>query len=455
MIPPRVHLIGIGGIGMSALARVLMADGHQVSGSDLELSPLTDALVRDGARVTQGHRSDNVGDADLVVISSAVRPENPEVVAARDRGIPVIKRAELVGEVMASRHGIAIAGTHGKTTTTSLVALLLEDAGLDPTILSGGVIADLGTNAKRGSGPHIVVEADEFDGSFLRFKPRLAILTNVEADHLDFYGTLDAIVAAFRGFLALVPPDGRLIGCGDDLIVRGLVGEQKVAHKLTYGFGPENDWRAIDRVVGPDGGSEFAIAGEGAPAGRFRLRVPGEHNVLNALAAVAVARAVGIDPDQIRRTLARFGGAKRRFDLKGEAGGVTVVDDYGHHPTEVRVTLRAARERFPGRRLIALFQPHTYTRTQSLLDDFAACFADADLVLVSDIYAARETDDLGIHAHDLVDRIARPPAEYVGPLDRAADRLLELAGPGDVILTIGAGNVYRAGEEFLRKRGQP
>lgn len=449
MIPPRVHFVGIGGIGMSALARVLLADGHTVSGSDLELSPLTRALEAEGATVTQGHRAGNVPETDLVVISSAVRGSNPEVAEAARRGIPVIKRAELVGEVMATRFGIAVAGTHGKTTTTSLVAVLLEEAGLDPTILSGGVIPELGTNAKRGFGEHIVVEADEYDGSFLRFHPKLAVLTNVEADHLDFYPTLDAIVEAFRTFLARLPAGGLLVACGDDAIARSLSGERRDLRVIRYGYGADNDWRIVDRRPLADGTVEFAVRGTDTPAGTFNSRLPGLHNVLNVTAALAVAGELGIDWDVARRVVARFGGARRRFELKGMREGITVIDDYGHHPTEIRATLQAAKERFPGRRLIVIFQAHTYTRTKNLLYEFGESFGDADQVLVTDIYAARETDDLGVHARDLAERISDTEAAYSGDLTETEATLRRTARPGDVVLTVGAGNVYRVAEQFL------
>lgn len=454
-VPQHVHFVGIGGIGMSAIARVLLEDGHHVSGSDLHLSTLTDRLEGLGAIVWQGHRPQHVESADLVVISSAVSSDNPEVAEARRQGIPVVKRAEVLGWLMATRYGIAVAGTHGKTTTSAMIALILEDAGLAPMILVGGELVDLGTNARRGNGTYLVAEADEFDRSFLRLSPRLAVVTNIEADHLDCYGTFDAVVDAFRHFLAHVPSDGHIVACVDDPTVRRLVhdgvgGAHPPPQWVTYGLGePTAQWRGTDLRLNPLGGYDFRAWHGDQLVGEMRLRVPGQHNVSNSLAALAATSILGVSGEAAGRTLARFQGARRRFEIKGTAQGVTVVDDYAHHPTEIRATLSAARERFAGHPLWVVFQPHTYSRTKFLLKGFAAAFDQADHVVVTDIYAAREHDDLGVHAAQLVACMRHPDRYYVPDLDSAARFLVDRLSQDDVLLTLGAGDVWRVGEMVL------
>ncbi|MFQ6058905.1 MAG: UDP-N-acetylmuramate--L-alanine ligase [Anaerolineae bacterium] len=443
----HVHFVGMGGIGMSGLARVLLERGHRVSGSDLKLSALTDKLAALGATVYEGHRSEQVAGAELVVISSAVPLDNPEVVEARRRGIPVLKRAEMLGRLMAEKYSIAVAGTHGKTTTSAMIALILERAGLDPTVLVGGELMDLGTNAKLGQGEYLVAEADEFDGSFLKAVPRLAVVTNIEADHLDYYGSLEAIVEAFGQFIALVPPDGYVVLCQDDPKVRDLGGTEGTV--VTYGLGQGAEWRATDLRLNGRGGYDFVVWHGEAQLGPFSLGVPGRHNVTNALAAIVVAWLLGLDVDQVRGTLARYRGTRRRFEVKGVVRGVTVVDDYAHHPTEIRATLAAARERYPGQALWVVFQPHTYSRTRFLLDDFARAFDQADHLVVTAIYAAREHDDLGISSADLVARMSHPHVRHIADLREAATYLAHRIRPGDVLLTLGAGDVWRVGEEVL------
>ncbi len=475
----RIHLIGIGGIGLSAIARVLLEEGRRVSGSDLKLSPITDALADLGATIHQGHRAENVGHADLVIVSSAIPADNPEAAAARASGIPVVKRDWMLGRMMEGRFGIAVAGSHGKTTITALIALVLTEAGLDPTFIVGGIMENLGTNARAGRGEHFVIEADEYDRTFLGLKPRIAVVTNIEMDHPDCYPRLDDLVEAFREFVNLVPAEGCIIGCGDEERVKGILraggqgsrGALKLkaqssklkAQKgskgagwqgpsvVTYGLGEGVDWRAVDIRSNEGGGSSFVALHEGQPVGDFALSIPGLHNVQNSLAVLAVAHQVGLDLAGVGETLRSYRGVQRRFEVKGEANGIVVIDDYAHHPTQIRTTLRAARERYPGRTIWAVFQPHTYSRTRALLGEFAASFADADHVVVTDIYAAREFDDLGVSAADIMARMRHPDARYIPGLDEAAGHLLDHLKPGDVLLTLGAGDGYKVGEEVLAR----
>jgi UDP-N-acetylmuramate--alanine ligase len=452
-----VHLIGIGGIGLSAIARVLLADGYQVSGSDAQPSALTAELQVLGMQVFAGHRAENVAGADLVIVSSAVPDDNPELLAARQAGIPVVKRAELLGDMMVDRWGIAVAGTHGKTTTSALISFVLSELGLDPTFIVGGILQDLGTNARLGHGPHFVVEADEYDHTFLGLRPRMAVVTVVEMDHPDCFADLEAVSADFLRFLRLVPEGGTLVGCADQPRVVDLL-RQAAQHRavaaVTYGLRAEGDWQARDVCVNEWGGSDFAVWHAGQVVGQARLRLVGLHNVSNALAVLAVVDRLGLDLARVLEILPRFHGVRRRFEIKGEAQGVTVIDDYAHHPTEIQATLAAARRRFGQRPLWVFFQPHTYSRTRALLDEFAVSFGDADHVLISEIYAAREKDDLGIHARDLVQRVRHPDVRYVATLPEASALLQAELRPGDVLLTLGAGNGDRVGESVLQARRQ-
>ncbi len=461
----RTHFVGIGGIGLSAIARVLLEEGHRVSGSDLKLSSITAALADLGATIYQGHQAANVDDADLVVVSSAIPADNPEAVAAREKGIPVVKRGWVLGHMMEGRFGIAVAGSHGKTTITAMIALLLTEAGLDPTFIVGGVLENLGTNAKAGRGEHFVIEADEYDHTFLGLKPRIAVVTNIEMDHPDCYRELDDLLEAFREFVALVPAGGCVIGCGDEERVRGvLAGEQgsggagergsrgareQGAELITYGLGERVDWRAVDIRSNKLGGHDFVALHDGYAVGEFGLHIPGLHNVQNVLAALAVAHRLGLNLAGVGETLRGYRGVQRRFEVKGQVNGIVVIDDYAHHPTQIRTTLRAARERYAGRAIWAVFQPHTYSRTKALLGDFAESFADADHVIVTDIYAAREFDDLGVSAADIVARMKHPDVHYIPDLDKAADHLLNHLKPGDVLITLGAGDGYKVGENVL------
>ncbi len=449
----RIHFVGIGGIGLSAIAKVLLEEGYPVSGSDLRLSPLTEGLVAKGAVIHRGHAADNVVGAHLVVVSSAIPPDNPEVVAARRRGQSVMKRAEILGRMMAGRYGIAVAGTHGKTTTTAMIAFILVEAGYDPSFIVGGVVQNLGTNARAGQGPHFIVEADEYDRTFLGLSPRIAVVTNIEMDHPDCYQDLADMTEAFRKFLALVPDEGCIVGCEDATRVGELLKEIKETREskvITYGLGENADWRATDIRVRAVGGSHFAVWHEGQPLGDFSLQVPGLHNVLNALAAVAATSEAGVNLKGIKEALRRFQGTQRRFEHKGTAGGVVIIDDYAHHPTEIRATLAAARGRYPHQAIWAVFQPHTYSRTKALLDEFARSFGDADHVIVIEIYAAREYDDLGVSGEDIVRAMGRhPDARYIASLDEVADYLLRHLRPGDVLITLGAGDGYIIGEKVL------
>ena len=451
----RIHLIGIGGIGLSAIAKVLLEEGHRVSGSDLKLSPITDGLVRLGAKVYKGHQAENVGDADLVVISSAVPADNPEIVAAREKGVPVVKRDWMLGRMMKGRFGIAVAGSHGKTTITAMIALVLTEADLDPSFIVGGILDNLGTNAKAGRGEHFVIEADEYDRTFLGLRPRIAVVTNIEMDHPDCYPELDNLVEAFRDFLHLVPANGCIIGCGDEKRVRKILEagsrKQEAGRVVTYGLGEGVDWRAVDIRSSECGGSDFVALHEGQSVGEFALRIPGLHNVQNALAVLAVSDYLGLDLTDVRETLKRFQGVRRRFEVKGEVDGIVVVDDYAHHPTQIKATLATARKCYPDREIWAVFQPHTYSRTKALLDEFAASFADADHVVVTDIYPAREFDDLGVNAADIVTRMKHPDTCYISSLNEAADHLLDRLKPGDVLITLGAGDGHKVGEDVLVK----
>ncbi len=459
-IPKRVHLVGVGGAHMSAIARILLARGHQVSGSDLKRSPVIDALQSLGLAAYEGHDAAHVGDAQLVVATSAAHEDNPELAEARRRGIPVLKRAEMVARLMEGRTSVAVAGTHGKTTTTGLVAYMLVRAGLAPTYLVGGDVRDLGSNAAPGEGPHIVVEADEYDSAFLNYRPDIAIVTNIEPDHLEYFGSFERLVDEFAQFMAAVPEGGCLIACVDSAPVAELVasaGAQahpfRVKRIETYGLRSSAMWSARALEPNEDGGFDFRVVREETELGLFRTRIPGEHNVSNALAAIIAGVALGLAPDRIRDAVAEYRGVHRRFEIVGEAAGVTVVDDFAHHPTEVRATVAAARLRFPGRRIVAIFQPHTYTRTRYLLDGFRACFADVDRLFVLETYAARERPDEGLTGRDLAHAISDPVATYVATFEEAAERIAAELRPGDVLMTIGAGDVDRVGPMVLERLG--
>jgi len=446
----HVHFVGIGGIGMSGIAEVLCNLGYQVSGSDLKESETTRRLAGLGARVVTGaHAAENLDLCDVVVISSAVRRDNPEVLAARAQKIPVIPRAEMLAELMRLKYGVAIAGSHGKTTTTSMVATVLAAAGLDPTAVVGGKLNSLGSNAKLGKGEVMVVEADESDGSFLRLSPALCVVTNIDAEHLDHYGSIEALHQAFIDFANRVPFYGLAVMCLDHPSVQAILPEigKRV---VTYGFSHQAEYRAenvrLDGFV-----THFDAFRRGEPLGSFSLRMVGEHNAQNALACIAVAEEMKVPLEVVRSALAEFGGVQRRFTVRGESGGVTVVDDYGHHPAEVRATLKGARGAF-GRRVVAAFQPHRYTRTRDLLDEFSRAFNDADVLAVTDIYAAGEEPIEGVTSAQLVERIracGHRDVTHVPARRDLAAFLRARVQPGDLVLTLGAGDINQVGPELL------
>jgi UDP-N-acetylmuramate--alanine ligase len=448
----RVHLVGIGGIGMSGIAEVLLTSGHGVTGSDLHESDATRRLRALGAEIRIGHDADHVGpETDVVVISSAVNDANPEVVAARGLRIPVIPRAEMLAELMRPKFGIAVAGAHGKTTTTSLVAAVLAEAGADPTLVIGGRLKSLGgTNARLGSSPYIVAEADESDGSFLMLRPTLVVVTNVDREHMTYYGTMDRLVDSYVSFINSIPFYGRAILCADCPRVVGLL-DRVNKRFVTYGTSPECDLAARDiRYRGLR--TEFDVLRRGVALGRVELSMPGRHVVLNALAAISIALELGIDFRTAADALAAFAGIERRFDIKGEYGGITVVDDYGHHPTEIRATLAAARRAFEERRILAVFQPHRYSRTADLFHEFTEAFDDADVVVVTDIYAAGEEPAAAISGSGLAAAIARRrdgAIHYRPAGPQLAGEVARLARRGDVVLTLGAGDITRLGPRIL------
>lgn len=457
----KIHFVGIGGIGMSGIAEVLLNLGYTVSGSDLKHTPVTERLAGLGARIAEGHAAANLGEAEVVVTSTAVAPENAEVIEAKRRQIPVIPRAEMLAELMRLKFNVAVAGAHGKTTATSMIAVMLADAGLDPTAVIGGRLDVFGSNARLGKGDLMVVEADESDRSFLLLLPSIAVVTNIDREHLDHYQDLDDILAAFLAFANKVPFYGAVIGCTDapwGERFRSLM--PKIRRRvMTYGLDGGSDVAAESVELNP-AGSTFNVTAGGKKLGRFALNVPGRHNVQNALATIAVGLELDLSAEQIRAGLARFRGVDRRFQIKAERNGITVVDDYGHHPAEIRTVVEAARLR-GGQRIWAIFQPHRYTRTKFLMDDFASCFAGCERVYVLDIYAASEPPIPGITAQRLVERmheLGLASARYA-PSDQAViQEVLAEARPGDIILTVGAGSVWKIGEalgEALGSAGTP
>jgi len=446
----RIHMVGIGGIGMSGIAEVLLTLGYSVSGSDIKLSTITERLQDLGATIYEGHKADNVEGAHVVVISSAVKPDNPEVTEAHKRKIPVIPRAEMLAELMRLKYGIAVAGAHGKTTTTSMVASILAAAHLDPTFVVGGRVNQAGTTARVGRGEYFVVEADESDRSFLMFAPVVAVVTTIDREHLDQYSSLEDIQAAFLQFVNRVPFYGAAILCVDEPNVQAIIPNVK-RPIITYGTSSQADL-VISDVQLQGLSSEFRLTYKGDDLGMFLLpHPPGIHNVRNAAAAAAVALYLNVASDLIREGLAKFAGVGRRFDIKGSINNITVVDDYGHHPAEIRATLEAARGcKF--NRLLVLFQPHRYTRTQHLWDEFSRSFNQADLLVLIDIYAASEAPIAGISSEALANSIreaGHKNVHYYRSMQAAIEFILREARPGDAILTIGAGNVSRASGEFM------
>jgi UDP-N-acetylmuramate--alanine ligase len=453
----RIHFIGAGGVGMSGLAEILLLSTPlEISGCDRERGENTERLAALGAKILPGHDPAHLAEVDLVVISSAVDDSNPEVAAARERGIPVIRRAQMLGQIMRLKQGIAVAGTHGKTTTTSLTGMVLTEAGFDPTIVVGGRVHILGTNARLGRGDFLVAEADEYDRSFLELTPDVAVITNVEADHLDCYRDLSEIIDAFVLFANRVPFYGAVVACLDDPGV-GAVLPRVEKRIVTYGETPQAHLRARDIHLEASGTTFEVFDSEQGPLGTVRLPLPGRHNVANALAAIAVGRELSVPFETIARALAAFTGVVRRFQKKGERGGVLVVDDYAHHPTELSATLAAARQVYPERRLVALFQPHLYSRTRDFAGEFGRALLAADVAVVTDIYPSREKPLPGVTGQ-LVVRAAREVGHrnitYLSDKKRVVEKLEKLLRPGDLLLTMGAGDVAGFGEEYLAAASQ-
>jgi UDP-N-acetylmuramate--alanine ligase len=443
-----LHFVGIGGIGMSGIAEVLQNLGYQVQGSDLADGANVRRLVERGISVAIGHAAAHLGEAEVVVVSSAVAADNPEIVAARARRLPVVRRAEMLGELMRLKWSLAVAGTHGKTTTTSLVGALLETAGLDPTVINGGIVNAYGTNTRLGSGDWMVVEADESDGTFTRLPATVAVVTNIDPEHLDFYGDFDALRQAFETFVGNIPFYGFAALCIDHPVVQGLIPKLSDRRVLTYGLSPQADIRAVNLRLGADG-AHYDIVLSGASDGRGRkidgvyLPMFGSHNVQNSLAAAAVAEALGLGDEALREALRHFKGVKRRFTKTGEWNGVAVIDDYGHHPVEIAAVLKAARAIVAGK-VIAVVQPHRYTRVRDLFDGFCTCFNDADTVLVADIYPAGEKPIDGVSRDALVAGLVEHGHRHARALvdpGALAPAVAELARPGDMVVCLGAGSI--------------
>ena len=455
----RVHFVGIGGIGMSGIAEVLLNLGFKVSGSDLKHSQVTERLAALGAIIFEGHRAENVVGAEVVVTSSAISRDNPEVIEARARHVPLIRRAEMLAELMRLKYGIAVAGMHGKTTTTSMIAAVLASGGLDPTVVVGGRVNAMGSNARLGKSQYLVAEADESDRSFLKLSPILSVVTNIDREHMDCYRDMADVENAFVDFMDRVPFYGMVIACGDDERLRGLLPRLE-RRAVTYGTREDCDFRLLDWSGGEADGAamerprlSFRVNYQGKALGEFHLRVPGTHNLLNATAAIAVGVGLEIPPADIRAALEEFQGVDRRFQLRGRAAGVSVVDDYGHHPTEIRATLAAARQ-CGYKHVHVIFQPHRYSRTQDLRDEFATAFGDADTLFVLDIYAASEQPIPGITGETLARHIAAKggrTAMYTSSFADAATAAAEVARPGDLVITLGAGNVSQLGPQVLDK----
>ncbi|HMB90514.1 MAG TPA: UDP-N-acetylmuramate--L-alanine ligase [Rhodothermales bacterium] len=449
----HVHMVGIGGIGMSSIAEVLLNRGYQISGSDLKKSEVTDRLESLGAVVHEGHAAENVTDADVVVYSSAVKPgENPETQEAERRRIPLIPRSVMLGELMRMKFGIGVAGTHGKTTTTSMAGLIVSEGGFDPTIIVGGKVAVFGSNAVSGEGDIIIIEADEYDRTFLRLTPSLAVITNIEEDHLDIYEDLDDIKGAFIQFANSVPFFGAAIVCLDDQVVQEIVAdiERRI---ITYGTSRQAQIRAED--IEQEGMvTRFTVMEDDEPLGTLELSAPGLHNIRNALASVAVGLELDIEFENIKAGLARFTGVQRRFQKIGEAGGILVIDDYAHHPTEIVATLQAASTGFADRRIVAVFQPHLYSRTLDFLDEFARSFFNADVLVLTDVYGAREQPVAEVDGKlvaDLTIRRGHRNVHHVPEKENLPAYLAEITQPGDVVVTLGAGDIWKYGKQFLEQ----
>ena len=445
----KIHMVGIGGSGMSGIAEVLLTLGYEVSGSDLVKGPVAQRLESLGATVFTGHARENVRDAQVVVRSTAVRDENPELVVARENGVPIIPRAEMLAELMRLKVGVAVAGTHGKTTTTSLLATIFMEAGLDPTVIIGGRLNAYGSNAMLGQGRYLIAEADESDGSFLCLLPRMSIVTNIDADHLDFYKDLDEIRDSFVEFMNSVPFYGLNVVCGDDPGVQSVLPRVR-RPVLTYGFREDNVLRA--EIISCEAGSRFRVYNRGEVWGEVSLTHPGRHNVLNALAAIGVAMEAGVPKADIIHGLAAFGGVGRRFEHKGERDGVLVVDDYGHHPTEIAATLETARLCYPKKRLVVAFQPHRFSRTQALFGEFSKVFEGVDQLLLTEIYPASESPIPGVSGQSLaqaIRQVTSTPVQFFEDFGAMQAALGGILREGDLFLTLGAGSIWTVGQNYL------
>jgi len=445
----EVHLVGIGGAGMSAIAKILISRGERVRGSDRERSAYAQALEAMGVPVVIGHRAENITDASLVVASSAIPENNVELAAARAAGIPVLRRKDFLSDIVQGKRVVAVAGTHGKTTTTALIAWILQAAGKAPSFIVGGQIRGLGTNAQWGEGQDFVIEADEYDRTFLGLEPWLAVVTNVEHDHPDCYPTEAEFKQAFQAFADQV--QGLLVVCAEDPGARTLVPGK--ARLETYGMEAEALWRADEIRPNSAGGSDFLISRAGETLGLARSRLPGRHNVLNVLAAFAASSALGVEFAQAREALTSFQGVGRRFEILGTAGGVTVIDDYAHHPTEIQATLQAARQRYPQARIWAVFQPHTYSRLRTLLPAFAKAFSQADQVVVLEVFAAREVPDEALGGQQIAERIEHPQVAFAESIKQAVELLAGQIREGDVVVTLSAGDGNQVGALLLKDRG--
>ena len=448
----RIHFIGIGGSGMCGIAEILLSLGYSVSGSDLKAGEVTEKLGGLGARIAVGHSAANLGDSQVVVYSSAVSRDNPEMVEARRRGIPVIRRAEMLAELMRLKYGVGVAGTHGKTTVTSMAGLVLTEGGLDPTVVIGGRLLSIGGHVRAGVGDYMVAEADESDASFLVLTPVIAVITNIDDDHMDHYRTMDRLYSAFIEFAQKVPFYGAVVVCSDDPGVRKILPELK-KRVVTYGFGSDAMVRA-EGVEVTSAGSSYSVSIGGKPSGAATLAVAGRHNILNSLAAAAVGLELGVPIEAGLRALASFSGVARRLQFKGEKGGVAVYDDYGHHPTEVRATIEAlsGQARLSGGRLVVLFQPHRYSRTNLLREAFGGAFEGADEVVITEIYSAGEDPIPGVTGRSVLDEVrkhGKPPSEFAPDLESGCSAVVRKAKKGDFILTLGAGDVGRCGERIL------
>ncbi|MCD6417989.1 UDP-N-acetylmuramate--L-alanine ligase [bacterium] len=446
----RLHFVGIGGSGMSGIAEILLNLGYYITGSDLRRTETTERLEKLGATIYYGHSPANVGDADVVVISSAIRGDNPELVAASERAIPIIRRAEMLAELMRMKYGIGIAGTHGKSTTTSLVGEVLTNAGLDPTVIVGGKVVNLSSNVRLGTGEYLVAEADEFDRSFLKLSPTIAVVTNMEREHMECYSNMDELRGAFLEFMNKVPFYGAVIMCVDEPPLQELMPEIE-RRMITYGLSTQADVRAV-KVEFVNGKTRFLAIADDEPLGQVETNLIGLHNVKNALASIAVGLEIGIEFEKIAEALTKFKGVYRRFQIKGEVNDILVVDDFGHHPTEIQVTLEAAKTTYD-RRIVAVFQPHLYSRTQEFFQEFGKAFLNSDVLVVAEIYGAREDPIPGISG-EMIARAAKDFGHrnvYFEPNTQKIPELLEeIVIPGDLVITIGAGPIWKVGENFLK-----